>query len=422
MKTRSTLATLAILIQAGMVTPSALAGPGDLDLSFGGDGKVATNFTSGDDMAFGVAVQPDGKIVAVGSADFQNEFALARYTTDGSLDTSFDVDGKVTTSFTGDHDSAHDVAIQADGNIVAVGTAGFESYALARYESNGNLDPSFGGGDGKVLSDLTGGRDVALAVTIQANGKIVVAGRSAGARGRFALARYQSDGSLDHSFGGDGIVFTNLTPRDDYARDVAIYANAKVVAAGRAGRAGGRFALARYESDGRLDTSFGGDGRVLTNFTSGDDHARGVAIQPNGRIVVAGGAGRAGGRFALARYESDGGLDASFGGDGKVLTNFARGLDVALGIAIQSNRRIVAAGHAGGARLSPRNHKLAIARYRANGVLDRSFSGDGKRGVDFTSGDDWAEDVAIQPDGKIVVAGRAARAGGRFALARLSAA
>jgi uncharacterized delta-60 repeat protein len=420
MKTTSTLAAL-VLIQAGIVTSMAVAAPGDLDLSFGGDGKVATNFTSGDDMAFGVAVQPDGKIVAVGSADFQNEFALARYTTDGSLDASFDADGKVTTSFTGDHDSAHDVAIQADGKIVAVGTAGFESYALARYESDGSLDPSFGG-DGKVLSDLTGGRDVAYAVAIQANGKIVVAGRSAGARGRFALARYESEGSLDTSFGGDGIVFTNFTSQDDYATDVAIFANGKVVAAGRGGGAGGRFALSRYESDGSLDTSFGEDGRVLTNFTSGDDYARGVAIQPNGRVVAAGGAAGAGGRFALVRYENDGGLDASFGGDGRLLTNFTRGLDVALGIAIQSNRRIVAAGHAGGTRLSPRNHTLAIARYRANGALDRSFSGDGKRRVDFTSGDDWAEDVAIQPDGKIVAAGRAAHAGGRFALARFSAA
>jgi uncharacterized delta-60 repeat protein len=420
MKTKSTLAAVAILIEAGLGAPSAWADPGDLDLSFGRNGKVATNFTPGDDMAFGVAVQPDGMIVAVGSADFENRFALARYTADGTLDASFDGDGRLTTAFTGAHDAALDLAIQADGRIVAVGTAGFESYALARYQSDGSLDPSFGGG-GKVLTELTGGRDVAAAVTIQADGKIVVAGRSAGARGRFALARYESDGSLDTSFGGAGIVFTDFTSRNDFARDVSIDANGKVVVAGRAGRAGGRFALARYESDGRLDTSFGRDGRVVTNFTSGDDHARGVAIRPHGRIVVAGGAARGGGSFALARYESDGSLDVSFGGDGKVLTNLTQGVDIALGIAIQSNRRIVVAGHAGGTRLSPRNHKLAIARYRPNGALDPSFSGDGKRAVDFTSGDDWAEDVAIQPDGRIVAAGRAAGAGGRFALARFSA-
>jgi uncharacterized delta-60 repeat protein len=305
MKSRLALAASAVLIQSWILTPSGWAAPGDLDLSFGGDGKVLTNLTSDDDMAFGVAIQPDGRIVAVGSADFQNVFALTRYTTDGSLDATFDGDGKLTTTFTGDHDSAHDLAIQADGKIVAVGTGGFDSYALARYESDGTLDPSFGG-NGKVLTNLTGGFDVAYAVAIQANGKIVVAGRSAGA----------------------------------------------------------------------------------------------------------------GGRFAVARYESDGSLDSSFGGDGKVLTNFTRGLDLALGIAIQSDRRIVAAGHAGGTRTSPRNHRFAIARYRANGALDRTFSGDGKRVVDFTSGDDWAQDVAIQRGGKIVAAGRAAGAGGRFALAR----
>ena len=361
MKSRLALAALAVLIQAWILPPSATAAPGDLDLSFGGNGKVATNFTSGDDMAFGVAIQSDGRIVAVGSADFQNEFALARYTPDGSLDASFDGDGKLTTTFTGDHDSAHDLAVQADGKIVAAGTAGFDSYALARYESDGSLDPSFGE-EGKVLTNLTGGFDVAYAVAIQADGKIVVAGRSAGA--------------------------------------------------------GGRFALARYESDGSLDPSFNGDGKVFTNFTSGDDYARDVAIQADGKIVVAGSAGGAGGRFALARYESDGRLDPSFNGDGKVLTNFTRGVDLALGIAIQSNQRIVAAGHAGGTRASPRNHKFAIARYRANGALDRSFSGDGKRVLNFTSGDDWAQDVVIQPDGKIVAAGRAAGGGGRFALAR----
>jgi uncharacterized delta-60 repeat protein len=306
MKSRLALAASAALIQSWILTPSGWAAPGDLDLSFGGNGKVATNFTSGDDMAFGVAIQSDGRIVAVGSADFQNEFALARYTPDGSVDASFDGDGKLTTTFTGDHDSAHDLAIQADGKIIAAGTAGFDSYALARYESDGSLDHSFSE-DGKVRTNLTGGFDVAYAVAIQANGTIVVAGRSAGAGGRFALARYESDGSLDHSFSEDG----------------------------------------------------------------------------------------------------------------KVLTNLTRGLDLASGIAIQSNRRIVAAGHAGGTRASPRNHKFAIVRYRANGALDRSFSGDGKRVVDFTSGDDWAQDVAIQPDGKIVAAGRAAGAGGRFALARI---
>jgi len=361
MKSRLALAGFAVLIQSWILPPSGWAAPGDLDLSFGGNGTVATNFTSTDDMAFGVAIQSDGRIVAVGSANFQNEFALARYAHDGSLDASFDGDGKFTTTFTGDHDSAHDLAIQTDGKIVAAGTAGFDSFALARYESDGTLDPSFGE-DGKVLTNLTGGFDVAYAVAIQANGKIVAAGRSAGA--------------------------------------------------------GGRFALARYESDGSLDPSFSGDGKVFTSFTSGDDYARDMAIQADGKIVVAGSAGGAGGRFALARYESDGSLDPSFSADGKVLTNFTRGVDLALGIAIQSNRRIVAAGHAGGTRASPRNHKFAIARYRANGALDRSFSGDGKRMLNFTSGDDWAQDVAIQPDGKIVAAGRAAGAGGRFALAR----
>jgi uncharacterized delta-60 repeat protein len=359
MSKKPTLAALAALTLVWVVVPAAWAAPGDLDDSFGQKGKVTTNFTDGDDMVFGVAIQPDGKIVAAGGADFEDRFALARYDTDGSLDGSFSVDGKLTTSVTGDHDVALAVAVQpSDQKIVAAGTGGFNSFALARYESNGTLDPSFDG-DGMVVTDLPGDLVIGYAVAIQPDGKIVVAGR---AGRRFALTRYETDGALDPTFGDGGIVLTNFTRRLDYARGVAIQPDGKIVAAGRADRRGGRFALARYESDGALDPSFGRNGKVVTNFTPGEDSARDVAIQPN--------------------------------------------------------RRIVAAGHAGGTRAAPRDHRFAIARYRPNGALDGSFSGDGKRMVNFTPGDDWAQDVALQADGNIVAAGRAAGAGGRFALAR----
>jgi uncharacterized delta-60 repeat protein len=417
MSKKSTLAAVAILIQAWVLAPAAWAAPGDLDHSFGQKGKVRTNFTAGDDMVFGVAIQPDGKIVAAGGADFEDRFALARYDTGGTLDASFGDQGKVLTSLTGGHDVALDVAVQPDGKIVAVGTGGFNSFALARYEGNGTLDPSFDG-DGMVLTEIPRGLVIGYAVAIQPDGKIVVAGR---AGRRFALARYDTDGALDPAFGDGGIVLTNFTRRLDHARGVAIQPDGKIVAAGRAGRRGGRFALARYDSDGALDPSFGRDGRVVTNFTPGEDSARDVAIQPDGKIVAAGRAAGSGDRFALARYRTDGTLDPTFGSNGKVLTNFTPGSDLALGIAIQPNRRIVAAGHAGGTRAAPRDHRFAIARYRPNGALDRTFSGNGKRMVNFTPGDDWAQDVALQPDGKIVAAGRAGGAGGQFALARFAA-
>lgn len=421
MKNRSLVAALVLMV-LGWISPTmGWAAPGDLDPSFGSGGRVLTNFTSDFDLAAAVAIQPDGKIVAAGSIEFENRFALARYEPDGTLDTSFDGDGKVITSFTSDHDSAQDVAIQEDGKIVAAGTAGGAGFALARYEDDGALDLSFGE-SGKVVTKLTGGFVIALAVAIQPDGKIVAAGRGAGAGGRFALARYEPDGTLDASFGEGGKVLTNFTKGPDLALAMAIQADGKIVAAGRAAGAGRRFALARYDANGALDPSFGRNGRVFTNLTPGDDAARDVAIQPDGRIVAAGHASGKASRFALTRYMPNGALDPTFGGNGKVFTDLTPGTDIAFGIAIQSDQRILAAGHAGGSRAAPRDHTFAFARYRPNGALDRTFSGNGKRRVNFTPGDDWAMDLAIQPDGRIVAAGRAAGAGGRFALVRLTGA
>ena len=142
MKSRSVVAALAVAILGWILSQPGWAAPGDLDPSFGSGGRVLTNFTSDFDLAAAVAIQPDGKIVATGSIEFENRFALARYEPDGTLDSSFDGDGKVITSFTSDHDSAQDVAIQEDGKIVAAGTAGGAGFALARYEDDGALDLS----------------------------------------------------------------------------------------------------------------------------------------------------------------------------------------------------------------------------------------------------------------------------------------
>src|SRR6266542_4476130 len=191
-----------------MVTmPSiAQAAPGDLDPTFGGDGEVTTHFTAwSDESANAVAIQADGKIVAAGgtfSAFYHDKFALARYNADGTLDTSFGGDGKVTTHFAaGSEDGAHAVAIQANGKIVAAGNSHLsnERFALARYNSDGKLDTSFGG-DGKVTTRFAAGSyDFASAVAIQPDGKVVAAGDSSSPFlyfDKFALARYNSDGKL----------------------------------------------------------------------------------------------------------------------------------------------------------------------------------------------------------------------------------
>jgi uncharacterized delta-60 repeat protein len=388
---------------------------GSLDSSFSGNGKQITHFP-GEDRASGIAVQSDGKIVAVGgavaiSSATNGDFALARYRTSGALDTSFSGDGRQTTDFGGELEQAAAVAVQTDGEIIVVGTtqANFRTdsdFALARYNRNGSLDTSFSG-DGKMTTDF-GGFDGAAGVALQGNGKIVAAGRG-GPGGDFALARYRPNGSLDSSFSGDGKKTTDFGGSLDGAAGVALQDNGKIVAVGHGGP-DGDFALARYNLRGLLDTSFSGDGRQTTDFRGSSDGAAGVALQGDGKIVAA---GRGGARadFALARYNLHGSLDRTFSGDGKQRTDFG-GFDEADGVALQGNGKIVAVGRIGFG-------DFALARYSPNGRLDPSFSDDGRQTTDF-GGDDGAAGVLLQGDGKIVAAGsgRGAERSSDFALAR----
>jgi uncharacterized delta-60 repeat protein len=223
----------------------ALAAASDLDTTFGGDGKVTTDFTSGEDGAFAVAIQADGKIVAAGSSG--HVFGLARYNSDATLDPTFGAGGEVTTSLGPKGSVALGVAIQADGKIVAAGSSG-SRFGLARYNTNGTLDTTFSG-DGKLATRFKDG-SLANAVAIESDGRIVAAGESSLLilNGTFALARYDTDGTLDTTFSGDGKVTTNFDSRADFATAVAIQSDGRIVAAGEANYVSynGKFALARY--------------------------------------------------------------------------------------------------------------------------------------------------------------------------------
>jgi uncharacterized delta-60 repeat protein len=407
---RGLFALLTAWLALVSLAPPAAAAPGDLDPSFGGDGRVTTNFSPGVDEGNDVAIQPDGKIVVTGAA--AGRFAVARYETNGSLDDSFSGNGKVRTNFVGGADRALGVAIQANGKILVAGIHGIGengTFALVRYTADGVLDTSFGG-DGKVKTNFTPSIDGANDVAIQPDGRIVAVGLAGAVplahTGSFALARYRPNGRLDATFGGDGKVRTNFDDDLDVAFGVALQANGKIVAAGGAGGFNPAFALARYRPNGTLDDSFAGDGKVKTNFSpfGAHDHANDVAIQPDGRIVAVGLAGEPDFAFALARYHRDGSLDTSFGGDGKVRTNFGSpDFDQANDVAIQADGRIVAAGSADGD--SPPRGTFALARYEADGTLDDSFGGNGKVKTDFTDLFDGATSVALQADGRIVAAG-----------------
>jgi uncharacterized delta-60 repeat protein len=345
----------------------------------------------------------------------------------GDLDGTFGTGGKVTTDFGGPVDGARALAVQADGKLVAAGYAfGMNTdFALARYNSDGTLDTSFGTG-GKVTTDFVGeffsSNDLATALAVQADGRLVAAGFTD--TGLFALARYNSDGSLDSTFGTGGQVTTRIA---DFARAfaLAVQPDGKLVAAGwAAGPSTGSydFALARYNSDGTLDSTFGTGGQVTTDFGAGQvDEAHTLIVQ--GSQLVAAGTGRrslaSGFDFALARYNSDGTLDPGFGTGGTVTTDMGVGfnLDEVRGLVMQGSKLVAL-----GATYTGSSWDYGLARYRANGTLDPSFGTRGKVITDFAGGTDSAYALAMQADGKLVAAGDADTGfGPHFALARYRA-
>ncbi len=282
---------------------------GSLDTSFDGDGKVTTPIGSGDDVANAIAIQGDGKIVVAGySSNGTNlDFTIVRYNTDGLLDTSFGSGGKVTTDF-GNDDAAYAMAIQGDGKIVVAGYSSNGTnldFTIVRYNTDGSLDTSFDG-DGKVTTDIgIGSYDFANTIAIQGDGKIVVAGYSSnGSNNDFAIVRYNTDGSLDTSFGSDGKVTTPIGSGDDEAYAIAIQGDGKIVVAGYSSNGSNNdFAIVRYNADGSLDTSFGTGGKVTTDFGGDDAAAYAIAIQGDGKIVVAGYSWNGSNNdFAIARY------------------------------------------------------------------------------------------------------------------------
>ncbi len=346
----------------------ALAAPGDLDPSFGTGGTVITSF-GGTDVASAVVIQPDGKLVVAGRTNIAGNtvFALARYNPNGSLDPAFGTGGLVTTDF-GSTDQAFAVALQADGKIVTAGRRGSD-VIVARYNADGSQDTLFGS-NGRVITNF-GATELALALVLQPDGKIVVAGRTnkptPNGNFDFALARYESTGTVDITFGTAGLVTTDFGGSVDRAFAMALQPDGKLVVAGDSDA---NFALARYNSDGSLDSSFGAGGKVVTSF-GGTDQASAVILQPDGKIVVAGQTDTGVSiDFALARYMPDGSLDGAFGSGGRVTTNFTgTSDDLGSAVALQFDGKIVVGGTS--------DDNFALARYTPGGVLDTTFGSAG---------------------------------------------
>ncbi|HYV93476.1 MAG TPA: T9SS type A sorting domain-containing protein [Chitinophagales bacterium] len=388
---------------------AAHAQAGSLDPSFGTGGIVTADFESLGEIGFSVAIQNDGKIVVAGESynGTDPDFILARYNNDGTVDSTFSSDGEVSTDFGSGEDVGYSVAIQSDDKIVVAGyTYNGTNYdfALVRYNSDGSLDVTFDS-DGKVTMAIGSGDDVGVSVAIQSDGKIVVAGFSDnGVNYDFALVRYNSDGVLDNTFDSDGKVTTSIGSFDDSGISCTIQSDGKIVVAGESfNGSNSDFALARYNSDGTLDNTFDSDGKVTTAIGSDYDGAHSVAIQADGKIVVAGRSYIGSDNdFALARYNSDGALDNTFDSDGKVTTAIGSDDDGGYSVAIQGNGKIVAAGYS----INNYSPDFALVRYNSDGSLDVTFDFDGKVTTDVESNYGGLSVAIDTSNGKIVVAGQ----------------
>ncbi len=289
-----------------------------------------------------------------------------------------------------------------------------------RYDTNGSLDSDFGN-DGKAITDVGGIRDQAYSVAIQSDSKIVVAGYSEGGDGGwdFAVVRYDTNGSLDSDFGNDGKVITAVGRSGAIAHSVAIQSDGKIVAAG-SGYNGidNDFAVVRYDTNGSLDSDFGSDGIVMTNFGIRGDEVHSVAIQSDGKIVAAGvGYNGSDDDFAVVRYNTNGSLDSDFGNDGKVMTPIGSSRDQIYGVAIQNDGKIIVAGRSNDGVYNY-TYDFAVVRYNTNGSLDNTFANDGKVITDVGDSFSGASGVAIQRDGNIIVAGSIRNSSNDFIIVR----
>ncbi len=413
MKLLSRSAVVALSVAAFTTTvqvASAAGTTGFPDKTFSGDGRVLTN-VAGDDDGQAVAVQANGKIVVVGSSSGGTDIAVVRYDTDGTLDTTFGGgDGIVVTDVNGD-DAAFSVAIQNDQKILVGGTTdGFGSAILVRYDTSGTPDATFGGGDG-IATTAIGLGAVFFDLAIQGDGAIVAAGAATldGVKGLALVARYDSSGVLDTTnfASPNGYVTTNLGAGGGQIMGVALQADGKIVGGGSSySTSSSNVALLRYTTAGVLDATFGGgDGKVTTDVGSGYDSGNDVAIDGDGNIVV----GALGGnKDAFLRYDDTGTLDPTFGGGDGIAPVGKGGYNGLAGIAIRGTGEIVGVDSSFGSGFGGGLFK--VVQVTSTGALDPTFGENGVATVAFSLSyrdQPTANDVAIDGNGAVVVAGTA---------------
>jgi uncharacterized delta-60 repeat protein len=406
----------------------AHAAAGDLDPAFGTGGRVLTSLGSGQDSAQAMAIQPDGKIVVAGFAELPARTAvLLRYNADGSPDDGFGSTGVAAVPIRDGATQFFGLALQPDGKVVAVGLVDTidpigSSWLLVRLDERGVPDPEFGSG-GIVIADAAGQFGHANAVVLDPLGNLVVAGTSApGTSFATTVARFQPNGTPDETFGTSGASTFEASPGPDIATDVALDASGGILVLATAGEAGAsQIALLRYLSGGTLDAGFGSGGVVTSRVGPISDIANAVLVQPDGKIVVASTARRGfyqlcspsfpgciefpNDAVALLRFAADGEPDSSFGAGGVVVNDISFGFDSAESVVQQDDGKLVVAGLI---QTDFTQAAFFVGRYEEDGTRDATFGANGFATTRFAPNEfSGATAVRLQPGLGITAAGNA---------------
>jgi uncharacterized delta-60 repeat protein len=419
-------------------TPQSI---GTLDATFNGNGYYIKNDVAGGNAARGRSITIDslGKILVTGyssNISGNDDMVILRYNLDGTLDSTFGSNGIVVNNNAAGGNSAdwgNSIAIDSSGRILIAGcsinSTGNYDMVIWRYNSDGTLDNTFGSNGIVVNNNAAGGNstDWGNSIAIDSSGRTLVAGysRNVGGNCDMVIWRYNSNGTLDTTFDGDGIVVNNNAAGgnfDDAGNSIAVDSSGRILVAGYSWGASSNsdMAIWRYNSNGTLDTTFDGDGIVVNNNAAGgnsDDVGNSIAIDSSGRILVAGYSWGSGSNndMVIWRYNSNGTLDTTFDGDGIVVNNNAAGGnsdDIAYSICVDSIGKILVAGYSWN---NTGNCDIVVWRYNSNGILDTMFDADGIVTFHIPSGthDDFARTIATDSSGKILVAGYATYIGGK---------
>jgi uncharacterized delta-60 repeat protein len=395
-----------------------------LDPTFGSGGQVINSFSNYYDAASAITTQPDGKIVIAGTSltsgsKTYDDFLVARYNADGSVDTSFGTGGRTVTDFSRAMDEPSAVALQPQtsgpSKILVAGMVqnNGDDFGLARYNANGTLDTTFGS-KGKVMTDLGGSINWPTAMAVDGSGRILVAGYTNASGYVAALVRYTPNGALDTTFGNGGKLITTIVLGNQLRSQVALQGDGKIVLAGtmiNPATSTPEFLLARFNTNGTTDTGFG-TGGVVKALVGGGEGFGGLALQGDGKIVIDGSesTGYSAPALYLLRYNADGSLDASFG-TGGIATLPSPGGPADGGInahgvgpVIQSDGEIIASGQFYNTTTQQEN--LTVVRVHPDSSLDVGFGNGGWATIQFASADSVAA-MALQPDGRVLLAGAA---------------